>query len=72
MAVPGAAGGGVGGEAGGVGRRPEPSLTYDAQELSAEIEQIPLDDPRLREAWGEMHRVVLKARGKVKEGVGDR
>ena len=44
-------------------------LTYDTQALIAEVETIALEDPRLREAWGEMHRVVLKARGRLKEGV---
>jgi hypothetical protein len=44
-------------------------LRYDAQQFTATVEEKPLDDARLRAAWGErLLRVVLESRGRSRRG----
>lgn len=45
------------------------ALTYDGRRLDAVIEPIPVEDARLRPAWGmTLHRILLKAREPLARG----
>lgn len=44
-------------------------MRFDAQQMRAELESIPVEDRQLRDVWGsQLYRVLLKAKRAMKEG----